>query len=284
VLANNQAAAPFTVAVGPADLAVTDFSLQQTSVPQGGSVAHSAWSVKNVGGATSGVFTREMILASDSLFVNPVARVAVTGTAVAPGGIVSVGASSFPVSKCQAPGQYFLGPLVYTSPADTNPANNQTSRAIVVTQGAPYAAQGPSSSPWGSMATHGGAFTHQLYPECAVLTYDNSGHLGGTYNNPVETFDFWTTAVATGPVTFKWTYQACHSWYQAQAGLRAWVSNGQGRVYTTLLPFGNYGCPFGSSGTVTLNLTAGQQWGVEAKGDHYDSSKVLNGTITLSVP
>jgi hypothetical protein len=98
-----------------------------------------------------------------------------------------------------------------------------------------------------------------------------------------QSFTFQGVATATGPFTFTWRYSGFHAFFQARASLTAFADGPGGRVSTVLMPNRDVGGGFDvpSTGSVTLNLTAGQPYGFVATGSNFDSDSRLIGTISI---
>jgi hypothetical protein len=101
-----------------------------------------------------------------------------------------------------------------------------------------------------------------------------------------QTWTYTTTAVASGSFTFDWTYNGFHSYFAISEGLEAYANGPSGQ---TVIPLASGSCPescptFSHFGTATLILTAGYTWGVRASGTNFDTSRTLQGTITITDP
>lgn len=266
------------VVAAPADLAVAPgFGIAQTTIMQGTSEGINGWSVENVGATAAGAFTSLVALASDTTLNNVLKTVPLGGAAsLGVGASFPYGATLLPISKCVAPGSYFVGPRISPTGTDALTINNFTSQRITVTSMPAPVGQAPGSAAWSAAGP--GTVGAQVNPQCVNLNYNftPSGYAK-------QTFTFTTTAVATGAYTFNWTYGGLHSWYTATAEFEAFAVGPTGVATISLVSSSVYDY-FGFSGATTLPLTAGYQWGVRAKGQHYDSSQILLGSITVSTP
>ena len=252
------------------------FSISPTSVVQGNSVSTSAWAAKNIGGSTAGPFTARLAFATDTLLDTGIISWPVLGGAssLAAGATFPYPANTVAVSQCQAPGTYFIGPRLFTAEGDANPANDRTSVRLNVLSEAAPASQAAGSASW--TAAGAGTVTTQVNPHCANLRYNDvpSGLVQ-------QTFTFTTTAVSTGYYSFDWTYGGLHSWFQAFAQLEAFANGPEGQTVVPLQPTTSVYDFFGFSGSSSLYLASGYTWGIRARGQHFDSSQILLGYITI---
>jgi hypothetical protein len=265
---------------GPANIALLPpFSLTTVNVVQGASLGTSGFTLANVGGSTSSPFVIRMTLAPDSGLKDVIAWQPMTGaTTLNAGASVPLPASIVAVSPCVAPGGYFVGPRVETA-VDADTSNDYLSRRISVLAAPAPTSQSAGSSPWTGAGP--GSVTTQVNPHCANLHYNHTPSSLST-----EQWTFTTTAVTTGPYTFNWTYNGLHSWFLAHEALEAFADSPAGTVVITLVANStlNTGNGFGFSGQATLNLTAGYNWGVRPSGGHFDSSRILLGTVQIIDP
>lgn len=277
----------YRVTVNPALAAAADvgivpgFTVSAASVVQGNSIGTNAFTVTNYGAATSDTFAVRMVLATDTLLTATQWANVLSGTTMLTGGgHYPFPAATVAISPCQAPGTYFLGPRIDPVSPDVNPSNDQVSARINV-----LAAAAPTSQSAGSAAWTGaglGTVTEQVYPHCAVLSYNHTPAQLST----VEQWTFTTTAVSTGSYTFNWTYDGLHSWFMAHEALEAFADGPTGTTTITLVADmnGNTGNGFSHAGTATLPLHAGYNWGVRPSGGNYDSSRILLGTVRVFDP
>jgi len=114
-------------------------------------------------------------------------------------------------------------------------------------------------------------------------TGDPSMSYSHRWYNFSGSWTFSTTAATTQQVQLPWTWNGCHSWYMSTASIDAFVTRpGSGTFYTRVGNSG--GCSFLLSGTAVLNVQAGDTYGFLMKGSHYDSSYLLVGTLTITLP
>ena len=114
-------------------------------------------------------------------------------------------------------------------------------------------------------------------PACnATFSYD---HTPSSYN--WETWQFQTTAAQTETFSFDWEYKGCHSWYKTEA--RAYVfADGPSGPTTTTLYSGSGWCGFSASGSSSIQVNKGYSFGFIVKGKHFDSSRILRGSLKIS--
>ncbi|MFB6131174.1 MAG: PKD domain-containing protein [Salinigranum sp.] len=108
------------------------------------------------------------------------------------------------------------------------------------------------------------------------LSWNNDGALNGA------SWTFTTTATATGSQKFDWVFSGCHSWYRSDAKAYAFADGPDGTTTTLLSDRGS--CQFSDSGTATIDVTRGYAFGIVVTGYHWDSSRLMHGTFTLSLP
>lgn len=105
-----------------------------------------------------------------------------------------------------------------------------------------------------------------------------------------QTWTFDTTASTTGTRTLNYDYSGFHAFFEVRAFLNAFVTHNSVTTYTSLVNAGPANCcstpsnGFHYTGSVTLNVQGGDTYGFTMGGSNYDSTSVLSGTLTLSVP
>lgn len=105
----------------------------------------------------------------------------------------------------------------------------------------------------------------------AVFTYNANGQGYSPF-----TFALSNSSNDSIDLTFDWNWTGHHSWYQATGSLY-FVSDG---VETLLASIGAGG--FNVSGTETLSISAGSDFGWKITGSHFDYSQLLYGSLTIS--
>ncbi|GIP40115.1 hypothetical protein J31TS4_33950 [Paenibacillus sp. J31TS4] len=90
-----------------------------------------------------------------------------------------------------------------------------------------------------------------------------------------------TLATKTETITFDYEYSGLHSWFDARAHARAFADGPDGRVYYELWDSVVYD-QFQHSGTASINVTAGYNYGFILDGSNYDYSQILQGTFKAS--
>lgn len=110
----------------------------------------------------------------------------------------------------------------------------------------------------------------------AAFNYDDPGPFSGFW-------DFDTVANSTRTVVLKYTYIGFHSFFQVTVTLDA-------RVDTTIYPLENDGpvncCTtpsggFSYTGYVVLPVLAGEVYGFDMTGSHFDLARQLKGTLVV---
>jgi hypothetical protein len=273
---------------GKADLAQSTstssrFQPAATSVVTGNTLSIPAWSVTNLGNATSKAFTSTVIVASDTALASPVLVTTLGGApSLVPGATFTYAAMT--IAMPSAAGSYFVGTKITPVGADSTAANDWisvrvtvstpslTSYSVVV---APWTAAGPGTLTATATGPHSMQFTYN---------FDYSESQTG-FPFPTQQWVYSSTAAATGNFTFNWTYDGFHSYFNIGEALEAFAY-GPGETVTAI-PLASGSCPascppFSYSGTATLPLTSGYTWGVRPSGYNYDSARKLQGTVTIS--
>jgi HYR domain len=148
---------------------------------------------------------------------------------------------------------------------------------------APVAMADPGSAAWAS-AGPGSSTLSDGADTAPQFSYQVSGTNGG--------WSFQTTASDRGTLTLPYTWQGFHSFFQVRAALTAVVysNTGQLRQRVGLVNAGPANCcssPSGGffySGTVSLDVQAGDRYGFELSGSNSDSARFLGGTFTVGTP
>ena len=111
----------------------------------------------------------------------------------------------------------------------------------------------------------------------AVFTY--SDHSFGP-----DTFTITATATHTGPVTFNYDSTGFYSFFYVSASADAFSNGAVTGLYST----GPANCcsppsnGFDYTGSVTLDLVAGQTYGFDLTGSNFDAAQTIQGTFTVS--
>ena len=113
------------------------------------------------------------------------------------------------------------------------------------------------------------------------------------FHNPagfsMETWTFSRVANNPGTVHLEWTYTGFHAYFQVRVGLTAFVA-GSLPSTQTLVNDGPVNCctpPSGGftyTGTVDLEVGAGDIYGFQMSGQNGDSNNTLSGTLTVVQP
>jgi hypothetical protein len=109
--------------------------------------------------------------------------------------------------------------------------------------------------------------------------YDNNtwGNFSGEW-----TYTTNTLATKTETINFNYDYSGLHSWYMATARARAFADGPSGRVYYELYNDPNAslsGNGFSTTGTASIHVTTGYNYGFVLDGSHFDASYILQGTF-----
>jgi hypothetical protein len=138
-------------------------------------------------------------------------------------------------------------------------------------------------APWSTAysPTAGATVTANGMAGTATMSY------ASPYNPTYGMGHFWrftTTASEAAIVTLPWTFSGFHSWYDATARLRVYINRGGTELFGPYLVNGGVSGGFSYSGTTTFSVQAGDAYGFEVYGYHYDGANVLNGTLSVTVP
>src|SRR5204863_4822589 len=140
------------------------------------------------------------------------------------------------------------------------------------TYGAPWTGSGPGTV---NIVSDGSVYNPQFQYQLLGDTHDD------------RTWDFHTTADADGSVTLPYCWRGFHAFFQVTADLLAYVTHSGVTTATTLVNDGPVDCctppsaGFHYTGSVTLNVLAGDTYGFMFGGKNFDSNETLQGTFTL---
>ena len=98
---------------------------------------------------------------------------------------------------------------------------------------------------------------------------------GGTRNQ----MKYYGVSPLTGSVTLDYSWVHCHSWFMAKKGA-LYVEDA---TMTQFIPYGNAFCYGSDTGSITLNLEAGENWGIILESSNYDSSKLNHGIFSFAL-
>lgn len=102
------------------------------------------------------------------------------------------------------------------------------------------------------------------------------------FNGTSGSWSFTALALDTGVHTINYSGGGDHAYYQASAYAGVFTTDANGTVTTqTLFSSGTFG-PFSYSGTVSLNLVAGQTYGFNFSGSNFDSANYLVGNLQIT--
>ena len=136
----------------------------------------------------------------------------------------------------------------------------------------------------------------------AEFTYDylSPGYIQGSNNGagngsgvPTQTWRFSSTATIAGQITLPWRLHGLHAWAGVTVDLRAYIKRGAGDVQNVdlLLPAqqGPVSCcttpsnGFDYSGTTSLILQVGDEFGFIVSGGNGDSNSFLQGDLQVGL-
>lgn len=156
---------------------------------------------------------------------------------------------------------------------------------------------GVATTPWTGGGTPAGSSTvvQDGTAGAAIFSYDNgtpasSGGASGSW-------EFRTTAQTGGTVNLDYNYRGFHAFFAVRVSLEAFIARTTSSgdvVFTTteLIPLiddGPANCctppsnGFNYTGSISLDVQAGDQFGFRMAGSNFDSNTTLRGTLTVSV-
>jgi hypothetical protein len=141
------------------------------------------------------------------------------------------------------------------------------------------AASNPLDHPWTGSGTGTTTVVSDGTTPPAVFSYDASGFDGA--------WNFHTVASSTRTVNLVWNYTGFHAFFEVTVGLDAYVTHGATTTTTPLVNAGPEDCctpPSGGfeySGTVSLPVQAGDEYGFNMSGSNFDEFPTLMGTLTV---
>lgn len=114
----------------------------------------------------------------------------------------------------------------------------------------------------------------------AEFSYDAPTPYDFTYREAA----FSATATSTGTVTFDWQYYFFHSWYMVYADLWLYADGPSGTTVQHLVDFFNayYTGPKTFTGSASIDVTEGYEFGLRVGGSNYDYSQILEGKVTVT--
>lgn len=117
---------------------------------------------------------------------------------------------------------------------------------------------------------HGATTETQLASNYWEVSYNNNGTL------QAGMWTISTTALRSGDYSFDWSLIGHHSWYQSVMSLSAFSPTVGEQLHTD-------GAGFNLSGTYTFSdVKIGEVIGFSIFGDHYDSSRLMFATMSLT--
>lgn len=219
-------------------LTSTRFHATVSTVLAGAAVPLAAWDVTNLGSGTSGAFTSQVIVASDSALTQVLSSAALAGgSPLVPGAKFSYAAQS--VTAPTAPGTYFVGTKVVYTGTDSTADDDWVSTRVVVNS----------------------LHHYSLFSDATYSTPTGGGGGGGPY-----TLNCPAGSVGVGLAGTAGSYYGWQSIFRAQLQCAALLADGSlGGLSTTSMVGAFAGAPF--TGTCTngqvlvggSGLTAGIQ-------------------------
>ena len=100
------------------------------------------------------------------------------------------------------------------------------------------------------------------------------------YSYGVSSYEFSAIAKETTVYELTWHYEWLHSWYLAYAKAEIFVE-GPNAMTEILVDRTSYGQEE-ESGTIILEVTKGERFGVKIEASHNDISRIKKGTFTLT--
>jgi len=99
-----------------------------------------------------------------------------------------------------------------------------------------------------------------------------------------RTATFYTTAAYTGSISFDWEYYFFHAWFDVYADLYVFADGPSGTTTIHLVDFYNWGYtgPQTFTGSSTIWVESGYNFGFIVGGSNYDSNSILQGTLTIN--
>ena len=96
---------------------------------------------------------------------------------------------------------------------------------------------------------------------------------------------FSNVATRTGTILFDWEYDCFHSYWRKYADLWVYADGPSGVAEQHLVDFyhpDDWTCHRLFTGSASLDVTEGYEFGVIVGGEHYDSHRHLAGTVTIT--
>ncbi len=154
------------------------------------------------------------------------------------------------------------------------------------------------------LVTAGPAFGEGFEGPYAMSNWSSSGILGGTtaiapaaasevsvsyavdLGSPGPGVSFRTTTMSvpadvTGSVSFDWHWTAFHAYFQPYGVLQVFADGPSGTTVVTLHDAA-VGVPFDLSGSATIAVEEGYDFGIIVGGSNFDSNSQISGTVALS--
>lgn len=145
--------------------------------------------------------------------------------------------------------------------------------------------QGPYECQNWSMTILNGPLDLAINPDAGpspFLEFSYSAPL--PYNYDYRKAALSAVASRTGTVSFDWEYNFFHSWFSVYADLWVYADGPSGRTEQHLVDFYQWGYtgPKTFTGSVSIDLTEGYEFGLIVGGSNFDRAQILEGTVTLT--
>lgn len=118
--------------------------------------------------------------------------------------------------------------------------------------------------------TDSGVFDHGV-----DLTWDKGGTGSGSW-------EFSVTAQESTELEFEWDAHGCHSWHDSDAKGYVFSDDPSGEIEEQLFDTG--GCSWSRSGTDTIELFEGREFGIRITGYHFDGTERMDGRFSINFP
>lgn len=136
---------------------------------------------------------------------------------------------------------------------------------------------------WGSTVLFG-PLDVTIIPASGPSPFIEFSYEAPTYQYDYRMAAFHTIATHTGTISFDWEYYFFHSWFDVYADLWVYAEGPSGRTEQHLVDFYNleYTGPKTFTGSASIEVYDGYEFGFEVGGSNYDYSEILEGTVTLT--
>ncbi len=104
------------------------------------------------------------------------------------------------------------------------------------------------------------------------------------YNYTYRMAEFSAVATRTGTIAFDWEYYFFHSWFDVYADLYLYADGPSGETVQHLVDFYQWGYtgPKTFTGSASIDVTEGYEFGLRVGGSNFDWAQTLEGTVTIT--